>query len=450
MSLKSGLAKLAGKSSYWFLHNVLKGGTSFPGKLAMNIDPQVLNTLAKGYETIIVTGTNGKTMTTALIVNALKEKYGDILTNPSGSNMQQGIVTAFLAHKKKRVKRKIAVLEVDEANVRMVTELLHPKTFVLTNIFRDQMDRYGEIYTTYEKIIDGIKLAPEAKIIANGDASIFSSVELPNPKVYFGFSLPNDKPENDFKASVNTDGVLCPNCNQILHYHSLIYANLGNFFCPSCGYQHPKLSYTVDQVIKQTPNSSTFRMGKQEYAINIGGTYNIYNALAAFAVAREYGLTEDEVADAFAKNKRIFGRQELITYADKELNLILVKNPVGLDEVLHMLNTESEDYSMVTLLNANHADGIDTSWIWDADYEGLDKTKIKKVLVGGQRWHDMGFRLEIAGFDPGEMLINPDDDSLIEEIKTLPTKKIYILSTYTAMLALRKKMAEKKIIKGGM
>lgn len=450
MNLKSGLAKLAGKSSYWFLHNVLKGGTSFPGKLAMNIDPQVLNTLAKGYETIIVTGTNGKTMTTALIVNALKEKYGDILTNPSGSNMQQGIVTAFLAHKKKRVKRKIAVLEVDEANVRMVTELLHPKTFVLTNIFRDQMDRYGEIYTTYEKIIDGIKLAPEAKIIANGDASIFSSVELPNPKVYFGFSLPNDKPENDFKASVNTDGVLCPNCNQILHYHSLIYANLGNFFCPSCGYQHPKLSYTVDQIIKQTPNSSTFRMGKQEYAINIGGTYNIYNALAAFAVAREYGLTEDEVADAFAKNKRIFGRQELITYADKELNLILVKNPVGLDEVLHMLNTESEDYSMVTLLNANHADGIDTSWIWDADYEGLDKTKIKKVLVGGQRWHDMGFRLEIAGFDPGEMLINPDDDSLIEEIKTLPTKKVYILSTYTAMLALRKKMAEKKIIKGGM
>lgn len=450
MSLKSGLAKLAGKSSYWFLHNVLKGGTSFPGKLAMNIDPQVLNMLAKGYETIIVTGTNGKTMTTALIVNALKEKYGDILTNPSGSNMQQGIVTAFLAHKKKRVKRKIAVLEVDEANVRMVTELLHPKTFVLTNIFRDQMDRYGEIYTTYEKIIDGIKLAPEAKIIANGDASIFSSVELPNPKVYFGFSLPNDKPENDFKASVNTDGVLCPNCNQILHYHSLIYANLGNFFCPSCGYQHPKLSYTVDQIIKQTPNSSTFRMGKQEYAINIGGTYNIYNALAAFAVAREYGLTEDEVADAFAKNKRIFGRQELITYADKELNLILVKNPVGLDEVLHMLNTESEDYSMVTLLNANHADGIDTSWIWDADYEGLDKTKIKKVLVGGQRWHDMGFRLEIAGFDPGEMLINPDDDSLIEEIKTLPTKKVYILSTYTAMLALRKKMAEKKIIKGGM
>lgn len=173
MNLKSGIAKVAGKSSYWFLHNVLKGGTSFPGKFAMKIDPEVLNSLAKGYETIIVTGTNGKTMTTALIVEALKKKYGDILTNPSGSNMQQGIVTAFLAHKNKRAKKKIAVLEVDEANVKMVTKLLHPSVFVLTNIFRDQMDRYGEIYTTYQKIVDGIKLAPDATIIANGDASIF-------------------------------------------------------------------------------------------------------------------------------------------------------------------------------------------------------------------------------------------------------------------------------------
>lgn len=450
MSLNSTLAKVAGKTSYWFLHNVLKGGTSFPGKLAMKIDPQVLNTLAKDYETIIVTGTNGKTMTTALIVSALKKKYGDILTNPSGSNMQQGIVTAFLAHKHKHAKRKIAVLEVDEANVKMVTQLLHPKTFVLTNIFRDQMDRYGEIYTTYEKIVNGIKLEPSAKIIANGDASIFSSVELPNPKVFFGFKLPSDQPDIDLKASVNTDGVLCPVCDHILHYHSIIYANLGNFFCPNCGYKHPELSYTVNQIIERTPNSLKFKMGQREYGINIGGTYNIYNALAAYSVAREYGLSDDEVAEAFAENKRIFGRQELISYAGKEIDLILVKNPVGLDEVLHMLNTEKDDYSLITLLNANHADGIDTSWIWDADYEGLDKDKIKKVIVGGQRWHDMGFRLEIAGFEPGDMLTNPDDDSLIEEIKNLPTKKVYILSTYTAMLALRKKMAEKKIIKGGM
>ena len=345
MNLKSCIAKVAGKSSYWFLHNVLKGGTSFPGKFAMKIDPEVLNSLAKGYETIIVTGTNGKTMTTALIVEALKKKYGDILTNPSGSNMQQGIVTAFLAHKNKRAKKKIAVLEVDEANVKMVTELLHPSVFVLTNIFRDQMDRYGEIYTTYQKIVDGIKLAPDATIIANGDASIFSSVELPNKKVFYGFKLPEDKPENDFKAPVNTDGVLCPKCDHILHYHERIYANLGDYFCPNCGYHRPELTYSVNQIIDQTPNSLKFKMGEKEYSIGIGGTYNIYNALAAYSVAREFGLSEEEVAQSFAENKRIFGRQELINYADKEIDLILVKNPVGLDEVLHMLNTEKDNYS---------------------------------------------------------------------------------------------------------
>ena len=191
-------------------------------------------------------------------------------------------------------------------------------------------------------------------------------------------------------------------------------------------------------------------MGERDYSIGIGGTYNIYNALAAYTVACEFGLTENEVAQSFAENKRIFGRQELINYGGKEIDLILVKNPVGLDEVLHMLNTEKDDYSLVTLLNANHADGIDTSWIWDADYEGLNKDKIKKILVGGQRWHDMGFRLEVAGFDPSTMTTVTDNEALLNDISQLPTKKVYILSTYTAMLALRKTMAEKKIIKAGM
>lgn len=450
MSFKSVIAKSAGKSSYWFLHNVLKGGTSFPGKLAMNLDPEILKTLADGYETVIVTGTNGKTMTTALIVAALREKYGDVLTNPSGSNMQQGIVTAFLAHKKKKSSRPIAVLEVDEANVKMVTELLHPSVFVLTNIFRDQMDRYGEIYTTYEKIVDGIKLAPEATIIANGDASIFSSVDLPNPKIFYGFKLPNDNPQNDTKAPVNTDGILCPDCDHILHYHERIYANLGDFFCPNCNYRRPELTYFVNKITEQTPNKLEFQMGSKNYTISIGGTYNIYNALAAYSVARYFDLSEEEIAQAFAKNKRIFGRQELIKYEGKEIDLILVKNPVGLDEVLHMLNTEKDDYSLVTLLNANHADGIDTSWIWDGQFEDLNHDQIKKILVGGERWHDMGFRLEVAGFDPGKMVTCTDNEEVIANIANLPTKKVYILSTYTAMLSLRKTMAEKKIIKAGM
>lgn len=447
MSFKSNIATFAGKSSYWFLHNVLKGGTSFPGKLAMKLDPDVLEQLGKDYETIIVTGTNGKTMTTALITQTLKEKYGDILTNPSGSNMAQGIVTAFLAHGQKKSSRKLAVLEVDEANVKAVTQLVHPKAFVLTNIFRDQMDRYGEIYTTYEKIVAGIKLAPDATIIANGDASIFSSVDLPNPKVFFGFETDQDKPQNDLKADVNTDGVLCPKCEHILHYHAISYANLGDFFCPNCGYKRPDLTYKLEEISEQTPSRIKFTIEGKEFAINIGGTYNIYNALAAFACAREFGVSANEIAAAFAKNKRIFGRQELIRYQGKQINIILVKNPVGLNEVLSLLDTEKDHYSLAALLNAHHADGIDTSWIWDGNFESLDRDKIDQVIVGGERHKDMAFRLEVAGFDPDKMIIESDFDQLLAAFAKAPTDKIYILSTYTAMLHLRQVFADKGVLK---
>ena len=143
MTLKSSLAIAAGKSSYWFLHNFMHGGTSLPGKITLSIDPDVLQDLAKNYEIVIITGTNGKTLTTALTVKVLEAKYGAVLTNPSGSNMKQGIVTAFLTNKKGKSNKKIAVLETDEANVPIISEYIEPVVFVLTNLFRDQMDRYG-------------------------------------------------------------------------------------------------------------------------------------------------------------------------------------------------------------------------------------------------------------------------------------------------------------------
>ncbi|MCH3904140.1 MAG: Mur ligase family protein [Lactobacillus sp.] len=446
MNFSTGLAKVAGKSSYWFLHNILKGGTSFPGKLALKIDPQILENLSKHYETIIVTGTNGKTMTTALIANIFRQVYGDVLTNPSGSNMQQGIVTAFLGHHD-RSRKKIAVLEVDEANVYLVAKWLHPKAFVLTNIFRDQMDRYGEIYTTYDKIVKGIKEAPEAALIINGDANIFERAELPNPKIYYGFSTPEDKMQADLRAAVNTDGVLCPKCDHILHYHQISYASLGNYFCPNCGFHQPKLNYAVNKISKQTPDAVEFEIDHHPFSLQIGGTYNIYNALAAYATARTFGVSEDEAAEALRASKRVFGRQEIIDYQGKKINLILVKNPVGLNQVLSLLNTEHDDYTLAALLNAHHADGIDTSWIWDADFEALHKEQIKHVLVGGERYHDMGFRLEVAGFDPGKMITAPDDQTLLRQLAAAPTKKIYILATYTAMLALRQTLADQKVLK---
>ncbi len=448
MSVRSKFATWAGKSSYWFLHNFMHGGSSLPGKLTTAIDPTVLKSLGKNYRVIIITGTNGKTLTTAITVQVLHQKYRQILTNPSGSNMEQGIVTTFLKAKRPRDQKPLAVLEVDEANVIKVTKYIKPIAFVLTNIFRDQMDRYGEIYTTFKKIINGIKLAPHATIIANGDAPIFQSVRLPNPIIYYGFANHNNK--EIIKAKPNTDGVLCPRCEHILRYHYISYANLGAYFCPHCGYSRPELKYALDQIIQLTPKSSTFEIDGEKLKIDIGGVYNIYNALAAYSVGRFLGITPKEINHAFHSNEHVFGRQEEINVKGKQVTLILVKNPVGLNQVIDMISHDPGPFSFVWLLNANYADGIDTSWIWDGDFERLPKMNIKEFITGGERYRDITYRLKIAGVPESKHVVEPNLENVVNDLPKMPTKRIYILATYTAMMQVRKDFAEKGYVKRGI
>ncbi|CAI2645515.1 Mur ligase family protein [Apilactobacillus apinorum] len=448
MSIRSEFATFAGKSSYWFLHTFMNGGSSLPGKITTAIDPAILKHLGQNYDIIVVTGTNGKTLTTALTVQVLKQKYQNVVTNPSGSNMEQGLVTTFLKAKNPKSNRPLAVLEVDEANVIKLTKHIQPIAFVFTNIFRDQMDRYGEIYTTYKKIIDGVKLAPNATIIANGDAPIFNSVDLPNPKIFYGFK--NHEDDDNFKAEPNTDGVLCPVCQNILHYHYISYANLGNYFCEHCGFKRPELSHELTKLDNLTPNSSDFTVDGQNLTIGIGGVYNIYNALAAYSVGRFLDVDPKDIAQAFTANERVFGRQELIDIDGKETTLVLVKNPVGLNQVIDTISKEQDDFSLICLLNANYADGIDTSWIWDGEFERFTQMPIKKFITGGERYKDITFRFKVAGVDENIHEVQPDLEKVVEEIPSLPTKKVYILATYTAMLQLRKDFAEKGYIKGGM
>lgn len=449
MAFKSKLAIAAGKSAYWFLHNIMHGGTSLPGKITLSIDPDVLKELAKNYEIVIVTGTNGKTLTTALTVKVLKQKYPHILTNPSGSNMKQGIVSTFLSAKTKKDGKNVAVLETDEANVPIISQYVTPSTFVLTNIFRDQLDRFGEIYTTYNKILKGIKMHPQAKIIANGDEPLFNDLQsLPNQVVYFGF---DDQPDKDQVAPANTDGVLCQNCNHILHFYSRSYGNLGKYYCPHCGLNRPQLTYRMTQIVDQTPQSSTVKIEGHEFTLHIGGTYNIYNALAAYAVGAEFGLLPHEITKALgADDKNIFGRQEVVHIGDKDVTIILVKNPIGLDQVLQMIKTDKDPFSLAFLLNANYADGIDTSWIWDGSFEELPFDHIPSVLTGGERYKDITFRMRVAGVPEEKFAQRQDLKEAVDYIQHMPTKKVYVLATYTAMLQLRKMLADEGYIKGGM
>lgn len=444
MSLKSSIAEAAGRSSYWFLHKFFNGGSSLPGKITLKLDPNILQAFSQKYDLVIVTGTNGKTLTTALSVRVLKEKYPQVLTNPTGSNMAQGIVTTFITAPRPKHKG-LAVLEVDEANVVRVCQYITPIAFVITNLFRDQMDRYGEIYTTYDKILAGIKLAPQATIITNGDEQIFNTKSLPNPTIYYGF---DHTEKGDYMAPANTDGLLCPKCQHILHYHLRTYANLGDYFCPHCGFARPQLTYAVTKLTELTPTSSTFELDGQEYRIGIGGLYNIYNALAAYALGRFLGVEQAQIKHAFESDERVFGRQEMIKVADKEVTLILVKNPVGLNQVLDMILTDPEPFSFGFLLNANYADGIDTSWIWDGQFEKLKDHVIPYFMTGGERYKDITTRLTMAGIELNTH--EPDLTKVIDDIKQMPTRHVYLLATYTAVLQLRKELADHGYIKGGM
>lgn len=442
MKLKTLLGLTAGKTAQMVLNKMGRGST-YPGSLALSLDKDILKTLAKNYEIVVVTGTNGKTLTTALTVGILREAFGEVLTNPSGANMITGIASTFLSAKKGKSGKQIAVLEIDEASLPKITTYLKPSLFVYTNIFRDQMDRYGEIYTTYQMIVDGASQAPEATILANGDSPIFSSKQLANPIKYYGFDTPKHEPT---LAHYNTEGIICPRCEHILQYRLNTYANLGDFICLNCQFQRPKLDYKLTQLTKLTNQSSEFVIDGQEYKINVGGLYNIYNALAAVAVAEFFGVPSDKIKAGFNKSKAVFGRQETFTIGDKSCTLVLIKNPVGASQALEMIRLADYSFSLSVLLNANYADGIDTSWIWDADFELINHMDITEIHVAGERHTEMARRLRVTGFDDSKLSHSEKLETVLEAIKHQKADHAYILATYTAMLAFRELLANHNII----
>lgn len=443
MSFKSHLATTIGKSAQWFLHTFFKGGSSLPGKIALTIDPNVLEELSRGYEIIVVTGTNGKTLTTSIIVNILKQQYGSIVTNPTGANMKQGIVATFLSAPKNQNGKKFAVLEVDEASLIHVATLLKPNVFVFTNIFRDQLDRYGEIYTTYQLIADAARQVPEATIIANGDTPIFNDQSLHNPHVYYGF---NHEADSEMMADTNTDGVLCPHCQHILHYKMNTYANLGKYYCPHCDFKRPELTTQLTQLVDITEHSSTFIVDGQQYHIEVGGLYNIYNALAAIAVGEFYHIDKENIVKGLQESQQVFGRQEVIDIDGKKITIMLVKNPVGLNQVLDTIRLAPQPFGLISLLNDQYADGIDVSWIWDGHYEKLNEMNIPCAIAGGRRVKDMSLRLKVAGLED-RLQEEHDFAHIIDDIKEMSTDNIYVLATYTAMLELRQLLKEKGYLK---
>ena len=446
MKINTLFGKLVGKSSHFVLSKLGRGST-LPGKLALKFDNNILNTLARDYEVVVITGTNGKTLTTALTVGILKEAFGEVVPNPSGANMISGIATTFLTAKKGKSGKNIAVLEIDEASLSRICDYIKPSLFVFTNIFRDQMDRYGEIYTTYQMILDAAQKVLTATVLLNGDSPLFNSVTLKNPVQYYGFDTEKGEPK---LAHYNTEGILCPKCQHILKYKLNTYANLGDYICEHCGFRRPELDYKLTQLTSLHHNSSEFVIDGQSYHINIGGLYNIYNALAAVSVAQFFGVDPTTIKTGFDKSRAVFGRQETFKIGDKECTLVLIKNPVGATQALEMIKLAPYPFSLSVLLNANYADGIDTSWIWDADFEQVLNMDIPHMIAGGVRHSEIARRLRVTGYNAEQISEVADLSQFFEEIKNQETKHAYILATYTAMLEFRELLASHQVVRKEM
>ena len=440
------LGTLAGKSSHFVLSKLGRGST-LPGKLALKFDNDILNTLARDYEVVVITGTNGKTLTTALTVGILKDAFDEVVTNPSGANMISGITTTFLTAKKGKSGKNIAVLEIDEASLSRICDYIKPSLFVFTNIFRDQMDRYGEIYTTYQMILDAAQKVPTATVLLNGDSPLFNSVTLKNPVQYYGFDTEKGEPK---LAHYNTEGILCPKCQHILKYKLNTYANLGDYICEHCGFRRPELDYKLTQLTSLRHNSSDFVIDGQSYHINIGGLYNIYNALAAVSVAQFFEVEPTTIKTGFDKSRAVFGRQETFKIGDKECTLVLIKNPVGATQALEMIKLAPYPFSLSVLLNANYADGIDTSWIWDADFEQILNMDIPHMIAGGVRHSEIARRLRVTVYNAEQISEVADLSQVFEKIKNQETKHAYILATYTAMLEFRELLASHQVVRKEM
>jgi UDP-N-acetylmuramyl tripeptide synthase len=453
MKLRQIIAITASKLTIFALHLLKSGGTTLPGKVAFKIYPGILASIAGNFEIIIVTGTNGKTTTTRIIEEILKNNHINYITNKSGANLLSGITTLFIqaVSLTGKPRHKVALIESDEAAFNQVTKHLKPKAVVVTNFFRDQLDRYGELYSTLNAVKSGLdRLDDNVSLILNADDSMCASLgqNTSKPTVYYGIS--KDAYQGTEESS-NSDAMFCIFCKSKYTYSNHIYGHLGGFYCSNCGYGRPPADLECTGIDEAGSSYTTIRWGctsallkdttEKTTRINLPGLYNVYNAMAAAAcgLALRYGA--DSVTEALQSFESGFGRMESIKVGDKTIKLILVKNPTGFNQVLSYLTLDAQPLNAAFLINDNLADGTDISWLWDVDFEQLANIsdRIDGLITSGIRGEDMAVRLKYSGIETSKISIIKDYQLLIDEgLKRTPSGGCFhILPTYTAMLDIR-------------
>lgn len=442
------LAIWGGKLAMAMSRRLGKGGSTLPGTVARRIDPGLLRSLAANTPrgVITVSGTNGKTTTAKMLSDILTAGQLLPVHNRAGANLINGLTAAFLQSSTwtGRVRGNVALMEVDEATMPKACPELRPRVAVVTNFFRDQLDRYGELETTVQFVRRGLVQIPKTATMAlNADDPLVASLgDAGSQVLYYGLE---DTSVGVAEWTQTADAKHCRNCGSPYEYKVYYYAHLGKYRCPKCGQGRPQPSVYVDQVLEQTTHGTRVHMvtpkGDLTVKLRIPGLYNVYNALAAAAGALAIGMDLKAIQAGLEATTTSFGRMESFQVGDREVFMALVKNPVGFNEVVRTLLTAGERKNVMICINDLYADGTDVSWLWDVDFEQLGRRQeeVAGLICAGTRAEDMAVRLKYAGVDPGRITtISGLEQALDAGLQRVaPGELLYILPTYTAMLGMR-------------
>ena len=425
------------------------GGTTLPGRVLLRLEPEAIARLGAGLDrgTTIVSATNGKTTTAGMIAGILAADGRHPVHNRAGSNMTWGVATALLEQHGQE-----GLFEVDEAWLPRVSEQLDPSLIVLGNLFRDQLDRYGEMEALADEWAKTVAArSGHTRFVLNADDPLIADLGR-DPEgarrdgvLYFGIEDPSQAlPELQHAF----DAKHCRRCGHPYAYERAFVGHLGHYSCPNCGAERPSPEVAATKIELRGMDGSRSRIRTPEGEIDLDlplpGLYNVYNALAAVAAGLRLGVAPERIAAALGDMRAAFGRVETISVEGKPVSILLIKNPAGANEVLRTLRLESEggDVDLWIALNDRIADGRDVSWVWDADFELLAEG-VRRVVCAGTRAPEMALRLKYAGWDEQRIEVVPEIEASLDAAVRGAEGRLFALPTYTALLELRKLLADR-------
>jgi lipid II isoglutaminyl synthase (glutamine-hydrolysing) len=424
-----------------------RGGTSLPGKVLMRLEPHAIGRLASRLEhgSAVISATNGKTTTAAMVAAVLERGGTRLVHNRAGANMAGGVASALLqaARRGSRLDGDTGLFEVDEFWLGQVVDELNPRALLLANLFRDQLDRYGELDTIADRWLD-VCARTSAALVLNADDPTVADLgrarggDVDDATVSF-FGVDDDAialREMQHAA----DAKHCRRCGAPYRYDAVYLGHLGRYRCDNCGAHRPQPGVAATDVVLEGVRGARFTLrtphGDRPIALPLPGLYNVYNALGAAALSLALGASLDDIAAGLGAVSPAFGRAETVQLAGRDLSILLVKNPAGANEVLRTLALEPGEHDLLAILNDNIADGRDVSWVWDADFEVL-AGRVRHVTCSGTRAAEMALRLKYAGVDPERIVVESGLDTGLDRALRHGDGRLFALPTYTAMLALR-------------